>query len=103
MNAVKINDPMHPGEFLKFAYLDPLSITSAELAKSLGISSSCLSRLINNKSALTAEVAIRLELVLGRSAESWMNLQMAYELKQARKSTDVGSLVKIFTPSGEQK
>lgn len=77
-------NPMHPGEFLKDAYLEPLDMNATELAEKLGVSKSSISRLINGQSELSYEMAIRLSKVFNRTAEGWMNLQVAYGLVQAK-------------------
>lgn len=75
---------IHPGEILKFEFLDALGITPYALAKNTGIDKGNLSRLINGKSAITADVALRLARYFGTSPESWMNLQSRYDLDTAR-------------------
>ena len=81
-----LKKPMHPGEYLKLAFLDAMEITITKLAKDIDVSASTLSRLINEKSDLSYEMAIKLERRLGRSAESWMNLQVSHGLYLERES-----------------
>lgn len=78
-----ISNPVHPGEYIKEMYLDDSDITDAELAKHLDISPSTLSRILSEKADLSIDMAIRLSKVLGRSPESWMNLQTMYSLAKA--------------------
>lgn len=75
---------MHPGEYIKIAYLEDGIETQAELARKLGISYGGMSRIIAGKMGVTARMAIKLEKVLGRSAESWMDLQVNHDLAVAR-------------------
>lgn len=75
---------MHPGEFLKEAYMDPMEMKVTELAEKLGVSKSSVSRLVTGKSELSYEMAIRLSKLFKRSPEGWMALQTAYGLKQAK-------------------
>lgn len=77
-------DPVHPGEFIKQMYMIPNRISAIELANSLSVSSTALSKLLNKKSSLSSEMAIRLSIVLGRSAESWINLQTQYDLSKIK-------------------
>lgn len=77
-------NPMHPGEFLKDAYMDPTEMTVTELAEKLGVSKASVSRLVTGKSELSYEMAIRLSKVFKRTPEGWMALQTAYGLKQAQ-------------------
>lgn len=78
-----LSSPMHPGEFLKEAYMDPSEMTVTELADKLGVSKATVSRLVTGKSELSYEMAIRLSKVFKRTADGWMALQTAYGLKQA--------------------
>jgi len=65
-------NPPHPGKFIKEVYIDELEVTEAKIAKNLNVSASTLNRLIKGSSSVTPEMAIRLSITLGRSAESWM-------------------------------
>ena len=76
--------PIHPGEILKLEFLDELGITPYALSKQTGIDKGNLSRIINGKSAISADVALRLARYFGTSAESWLNLQSRYDLDVAR-------------------
>ena len=76
--------PIHPGEMLKTEFLDPTGITPYALSKNTGIDKGNLSRIINGKSSISADVALRLALFFGTSADSWMNLQSRYDLESAR-------------------
>jgi len=76
--------PIHPGEILKTEFLDELGITPYALAKHTGIDKGNLSRIINGKSAISADAALRLAKFFGTSAESWMNLQGYYDLEMAK-------------------
>lgn len=77
-------NPMHPGEFLKEAYMEPMEMKVTELAEKLGVSKSSVSRLVTGKSELSYEMAIRLSKLFKRSPEGWMALQTAYGLKQVK-------------------
>ncbi|MCH8117086.1 MAG: HigA family addiction module antidote protein [Proteobacteria bacterium] len=76
--------PIHPGEILKTEFLDELGITPYALAKNTGIDKGNLSRIINGKSAISADTALRLARFFGTSADSWMNLQRRYDLDMAK-------------------
>ncbi|NVD99806.1 HigA family addiction module antitoxin [Massilia sp. BJB1822] len=77
---------MHPGEYLRLSYIERGPLDVAELASRLEIPLSELNALIAEERCITGELAIRLEKVLGRSAESWLSLQSMYELATARKA-----------------
>ncbi len=89
------HNPPHPGEFIKEVYLDPLGLSANEVSKRLGVHSSTFGRLISGKSDVSAEMAIKLEAVLGRSAESWLLMQDQYDLADVRSTVDVSGLSAI--------
>ncbi len=76
--------PIHPGEILKTEFLDALGITPYMLAKHSGIDKGNLSRIINGKSAISANTALRLARFFATSPDSWMNLQSHYDLEMAK-------------------
>lgn len=77
---------VHPGEMLRDE-LDERGMTQAQLAEALGhADASQVSRLCNGRADINAATAVRLERVLGTSAELWMRLQMAYDLHHARRA-----------------
>jgi len=80
-----LNNPPHPGTFL-IDELEELGWSQAQAAAKLGVTRATVSRLANGKSAITAEMALRLEAEIGSTAEQWLRLQAAYDLAQARKS-----------------
>ena len=77
-----IYKPAHPGEVFRELWLEPLGLTLTEAAKRLGVTRKTVSTIINGRGALTPEMALRLEIVFGASAQSWMNMQTAYDLWQ---------------------
>ncbi len=83
---------MHPGEYLQMSYIDPYNIKQCDLAESLDVSTSTVSRLVAGKADLSADMAVRLSLVLDRSAESWMQMQTDHSLQKAKAIIDAGKL-----------
>jgi addiction module HigA family antidote len=81
---ITIFDPVHPGEFIREMYMEPFEIHAADLADRLDVSPSTLSRILNGKTDLSVEMALRLSKVLGRSAESWVSMQAQYSLSKMR-------------------
>jgi addiction module HigA family antidote len=75
---------IHPGEILRTEFLDPLGITPYALARDTGIDKGNLSRILNGKSSISAETALRLGRFFGTGPESWLNLQAHYDLEVAR-------------------
>ena len=72
--------PTHPGGILKRHYLEPLTLTITEVADDIGISRKTLSKIINERGAITPEMALRLSKAFNTSAELWLNLQTTYDL-----------------------
>ncbi len=79
----------HPGGFIKRNYIDELDITAAQLAEALGVNKATLSRLLNEKSDLSPQLAIRISKVLGGSPGSWMNMQANHSLAKLEAGTDI--------------
>jgi len=80
---MKMHNPPHPGNILRDTVLRELTVT--EFAKRLSVSRLALTRVVNSRAAVSAELAIRLSAALGGSAETWMRMQVAYDLWHARK------------------
>jgi antitoxin HigA-1 len=80
-----MKNPAHPGRIVRSACLEPLGLSVTEGAKALGVSRQTLTKIINGKSAISAEMAIRLAKAFGSSADTWVSMQGAYDLAQARK------------------
>ncbi len=78
-------DPPHPGEIVREECLVPLGLTVTSGAMALGVTRQALNNLVNEKSGISPEMAIRLEKLFGSSAEMWLRLQAAYDLAQIRK------------------
>lgn len=90
-----MHNPPHPGEFISEVYLEPNNLSGRELAHSLGVSPSTLNRVLNGNTGLSPSMALRLAKVLGRSAESWLAMQMNYDLWHARKTLRLGRIKKL--------
>jgi addiction module HigA family antidote len=77
-------NPPHPGEFIREVYLETLDVTARTVAAALKVSPSTLTRILNGKSNITPEMALRLSKTLGRSPESWLAMQNSYDLWKMR-------------------
>ncbi|OOG22981.1 addiction module antidote protein, HigA family [Thioalkalivibrio denitrificans] len=80
-----MHNPPHPGEFIREVYLEPFGLSARQLAVKLAVSPSTLTRVLNGDSGVSPEMALRLSKALGRSPESWLAMQDAYDLWQARR------------------
>jgi addiction module HigA family antidote len=83
----RMHNPPHPGAVLADTVLrkDGGGLTVSAFAERLGVSRVALSRVVNGRAAVSAELAIRLAAALGGSAESWLTMQLAYDLARAEK------------------
>jgi len=91
-------NPPHPGEFISETYLNPLGLSARALANALGVATSSVTRILAGQARVTPEMAVRLEAVLRRSAESWLRMQDAYDLWQARESVETDNLHLLDLP-----
>ncbi len=78
-----MHNPPHPGEVLKELCIEPLGLTVTEAAKGLGVSRKTLSTILNGKSGISPEMAVRLSIAFNTSSESWLYQQSQYDLWQA--------------------
>ena len=90
-----MHNPPHPGEFIQEVYLEPFGITGRQLSEKLGVSPSTLNRVLNGKSGISSEMALRLSKALGRTPESWLAMQDHFDLWQARQSVNLDEVQKV--------
>lgn len=90
-----MHNPPHPGEFIADVYLEPYGISGRQLATKLDVSVSTVSRVLNGSSRLSPEMALRLSKAVGRSPESWLAMQDAYDLWVARKQVNLERVAKL--------
>lgn len=86
---MNMHNPPHPGEFIYDVYLEPSGFSCRYLAKQLDVASSTLSRILNGKSAISPEMALRLSKALGRTPESWLSMQDSYDLWHAKQKINL--------------
>lgn len=77
-----MKNPPHPGAVVRYDCLEPLGLTVKEAAKVLGVTRQTLNNLVNGKSGVSPEMAIRLSKAFGSTPETWLRMQMAYDLAQ---------------------
>jgi addiction module HigA family antidote len=92
-NNLLAGDVFHPGEFLS-EEMEARGLKQVELAKELGLSKTEINLVVNGKRGITVPLAINLERVLGVSAETWMNLQIKYEIFLVKKKAEEGLMAK---------
>ena len=90
-----MHDPVHPGEFILVTYMQPFGLSCRYLATKLNVSPSTLNRALKCQSGISPEMALRLSKALGRSPESWLAMQDAYDLWHAGKNLSLDKVQKI--------
>lgn len=93
MHKIK-RQPTHPGKIIKEDYLLPLSISIKDMAFALGVSRKTLSKIINERGAITPEMALRLSRAFETTPELWLNLQKNYDLWHAENTSSSWKTVK---------
>ena len=78
-----MKNPPHPGLSVRHDCLEPLGLTVTEGAAKLGVSRKQLSNVVNGRSGISPEMAVRLDMVFGGGAATWVQMQAAYDLAQA--------------------
>ena len=92
-----MQNPCHPGEVVRDA-IESLGRSVTAAAAVIGVSRKTLSELVNGRSGVSPEMALRLEKAIGSSAETWLRMQVAFDLAEARKRTR-GLKVRKLTPA----
>lgn len=87
-----MHNPPHPGEFIREVYLEPFGLSARHLATKLDVSPSTVVRILQGRSAVSPEMALRLAKTLGRSPESWLAMQGQHDLWRARKTVSLGDV-----------
>jgi addiction module HigA family antidote len=85
-------DPPHPGSVVRRRCLEARGLTVASGARMLGVTRQALNNLVNGKAGISPDMAIRLSKVFGDRDESWLQLQSAYDLAEARKRAERSTL-----------
>jgi addiction module HigA family antidote len=80
-----MKNPAHPGRVVRSACLDPAGLSVTDAAKMLGVTRQALNNVVNGKSGISPEMAIRLTKSFGSTPETWLRMQLAYDLAEARK------------------
>ncbi len=83
-----MHNPPHPGEILRTLCLEPLGLSVTEAARALGVSRKTLSSLLNGRTGISPEMAVRLSIAFDTSAASWLNQQAQYDLWHAEQRRD---------------
>ncbi len=79
-----MKSPIHPGELVRES-LDDLGLSVADAARGLGVTRQQLYNVVNTRSAVSPEMALRLEKAFGGTADTWLKMQVNFDLARARK------------------
>ena len=90
-----MKNPPHPGGIIRRQCLEPLGLSVTKAAKHIGVTRQSLSELVNEHSGISVDMSIRLSKAFGSSPETWLGMQMAYDLWRAQGRID-GIKVKKF-------
>ena len=85
---MSMHNPPHPGGIVRRQCLEPLGLSVTRAAAGLGVTRQALSELINERVSVSIDMAIRLSKAFGSTAETWLGMQMAYDLWQARERAE---------------
>ncbi len=88
-------NPPHPGKILLEDWIKAMDFSISEFALKIGTSRKNLSDIVNCKSGISPEMALKLSKALGTSPRLWLNLQIAYDLWQASKKVDLSKIEPI--------
>ncbi len=82
----QMHNPPHPGEVLRDGVFTDAAITVTDFAERLGVTRVALSRVLNGKAGISADMALRLAAALGGSSHSWLHMQANYDLWHAERA-----------------
>lgn len=83
--GIRMKNPAHPGGFVKHEIIGPLALSVTHAAKVLGVTRPALSALLNERAALSPEMALRIEKAFGVSMDTLMRMQNSFDIAEARK------------------
>ena len=83
----KLLDPIHPGEILAEEFMKPLAISINRLARELHVPPNRIHAIVHGTRSITADTALRLGIYFGVTPETWLNLQLEYDLRLVRRTS----------------
>jgi len=93
---MNMHNPPHPGEIIRDLCLEPLGLSVTEAASALGVSRKTLSSILNGRSGISPEMALRLSKAFNTTPESWLNQQVLYNLWNAKKNSKGIKVKKLY-------
>ena len=92
-----LQTPAHPGEVLKELYLEPLNVSSIELARRLRVPRTRIERLVKGTTSLTPDTALRLARVFNTTPAYWINMQTNFDMSLAAQTIDIAEIEPLVT------
>ena len=80
---MSMKNPVHPGKIIRHS-LEAVGLTVTEAARWLGVTRPTLSRVLNGKSSVSPEMAVRISKAFGSTPEHWLRMQLAFDISQMR-------------------
>jgi addiction module HigA family antidote len=97
-----MKNPPHPGEIIRDLCIKTLGLTVTQAAQGLGVARKTLSLLLNGHAGVSPEMAVRLSQAFGRSPESWLQLQVQYDIAQVKRSAKEIKIKPLYDLNGPQ-
>jgi addiction module HigA family antidote len=94
-DSMRMHNPPHPGEIIREFCIESLNLSVTEAANALGVTRKTLSALLNGRSGISPEMALRLSKVFGRTPEGWLRLQLQFDLWKTEQSVDIRRLKRV--------
>jgi addiction module HigA family antidote len=92
-----LQTPVHPGVVLKELYLEPLNVSSIELARRLRVPRTRIERLVKGTTSLTPDTALRLARVFNTTPAYWINMQTNFDMSLAAQTIDIAEIEPLVT------
>lgn len=96
---LKMHNPPHPGEIIREQCLEPLCLSVTDAAKGLGVTRKALSELLNGHSGISPEMAVRLSKAFGGTPETWLRLQLQFDLAKVARRADSIKVTRFSDPA----
>jgi len=96
-----MKNPAHPGGFVRSEIVEALDLSVTDAAKALGVTRPALSALLNERAALSPEMALRIEKAFGVSMDTLMRMQNSYDIAQARRRTSEIKVARFIAKPGD--
>lgn len=99
--GIRLKNPAHPGGFIKYEVIDPHGLSVTEAAKVLGVTRPALSALLNERAALSPEMAIRVEKAFGVSMDTLMRMQGSFDIARVRQRANEIKVARFKAPKAK--